>query len=91
MAPRAVADKSQEICAEDSLNNATSPGRLTVEHEPSKLSPRHSGQQLSLLAGKSSAPLRSLTQTYQQCNVRTDLAMEGLKPGISELLMTCES
>jgi hypothetical protein len=86
-----VAPEAQEMHASNSFNNARSPSRLAIEHEPSNSNPQHVEQQLSLPAVKSSAPPGLLShQTYQQCNVRTDLALEGLKPGISELLMNCK-
>lgn len=82
---------SQGSHASSSHNNTNSPSRLAVEHEPSDANPRQSGQLLSLLPGKSSVPPELISQTYQQYNVRTDLSLEGLKPGISELLMNCKS
>lgn len=86
-----AASESPESHADNSLSDANNPNRLAFEHEPSKSTPQQSGQQqLSLLPGKSSGPSGLLPQTYQQCNVRTDLALEGLKPGISELLMNCK-
>lgn len=88
--PENVASESPESHVVNCLNNANSPNRLAFEHEPSNPTPQQSGQQLSLLSGKSSFPPGLLTQKYQQCNVKTDLALEGLKPGISELLMNCK-
>ena len=86
-----AASESPKLLAVNSLNNTNSRSRLAIEHEPSESTPQQSGQQqLSLLSGKSSGPPGLLPQTYQQCNVRTDLALEGLKPGISELLMNCK-
>ena len=86
----AAAPGSPELHADNSLNDANSPNRQPLEREPSKSNPQQSGQQLSLLSTKSSVPPGMVSQTYQQCNVRTDLALEGLKPGISELLMNCK-
>lgn len=85
-----VAHRSQEPHAGNVFDNSSSPSRLAIEHGPSKSDPQQSGQQLSLLAGKSSIASELLTQVYQQPNLRTDLALEGLKPGISELLMNCK-
>jgi hypothetical protein len=85
-----VSPESEESCAIRSFKKTTGPDRLALEHEPSNSTPQESGQQLSLLSGKSSVPPGLLSQTFQQCNVRTDLALEGLKPGISELLMNCK-
>lgn len=85
-----VAPRSQEPHAGSVLDNASSPSRLAIEHEPPKSDPQQSGQQLSLLAGKRSIASELLTQVCQQPNLRTDLALEGLKPGISELLMNCK-
>ena len=87
---KAAAPESPESHADNDLNNASSPNRQALEHEPPKSNPQQSGQQLSLLSSRSSVPPGMLSQTYQQCNVRTDLALEGLKPGISELLMNCK-
>lgn len=85
-----AAPGSSESHANNSLNNANGPSGLAIEHEPSESTPQQPGQQLSLLPGKRSVPPGLLSQGYQQCNVRTDLALEGLKPGISELLMNCK-
>lgn len=85
-----VASGSQESLAGSVLDNASSPSILATEHEPSTADPQQSGQQLSLLAGKGSIATELLPQVYQQSNIRTDLALEGLKPGISELLMNCK-
>ena len=85
-----VAHEPQESHVDSSFENTTSHNGLALEHEPSKSTPQQPGQQLSTLAGKSSFPPGLLSQTYQKCNVRTDLALEGLKPGISELLMNCK-
>lgn len=85
-----VVPGSQETQAGGVPDNASSPSRLAIEYEPSKSDPQQPGQQLSLLAGKSSIASELLTQVYQQPNLRTDLALEGLKPGISELLMNCK-
>jgi len=85
-----VAPESPESHANNSFNNVNSPSRLALEHEPPSSNPQQSAQQLSLLSSKNSIPPGMVFQTYQQCNVRTDLALEGLKPGISELLMNCK-
>ena len=57
-----------------------------LEQEPPDSGLQQSEQQLSLVAVESSVP----SQTSQPYSVRADLALEGLKPGISELLMTCK-
>lgn len=88
--PQNVASGSQELPAGSVFDSASSPSNLAIEHEPSTSDPQQSGQQLSLLAGKSSITSELLSQVYQQSNIRTDLALEGLKPGISELLMNCK-
>lgn len=85
-----VAPGAQELHAGSVTNNASGPSRLAIEHEPSDLEPRQSGQQLLLRSGKSPVTPGLLSQTQQQCNIWTDLALEGLKPGISELLMNCK-
>lgn len=85
-----VASEPQELHADNSRNNASSPSRPPIEHDPLDANPQQSGQQLSLLSGRSSVLSKLSSQTYQQYNVRTDLALEGLKPGISELLMNCK-
>lgn len=50
----------------------------------------HSGQQLAILANRGSIQPGSLYQTLEPLDLRADLALEGLKPGISNLLMTCK-
>ena len=85
-----VSSGSQESPAGSGPVNASSLDSLAIEHEPSTADPQQPGQQLSLLAGKSSIASELLSQVYQQSNIRTDLALEGLKPGISELLMNCK-
>ena len=81
---------SQGLYSGNGLNDSSNDNRLAVEYEPSKSNTQQSGQQLALLPTERSAPPGLLSQTYQQCNLRTDLALEGLKPGISELLMNCK-
>jgi hypothetical protein len=58
-----------------------------LEEEPSNSSLQQSEKQLSLLAVESSVSPGLQSQT---CSVRADLVLEGLRPGISELLMTCK-
>jgi hypothetical protein len=88
--PEIVTPRSRGLHANNGLNDSSNHRRLAIEYESSSSNTQQSGQQLSLLAGKGSVPPGSSSQTYQQCNIRTDLALEGLKPGISELLMNCK-
>lgn len=89
-APENVTPGSQRLHADIGPNDSSNRRRLAIECEPSKSNTQQSGQQLSLLAAKRPVSPGSSSQTYQQCNIRTDLALEGLKPGISELLMNCK-
>jgi hypothetical protein len=85
--PDVTSPELQSVCADDHPTDWEGSNHLLLEHEPSDSSLRHSEQQLSLLAVESSV---SPGLPSQLCNVRADLALEGLKPGISELLMTCK-
>jgi hypothetical protein len=89
-APKNVTPGSQEMHVDNGINDSSNHRRLAIKYEPSKSNTQQSGQQLSLLGGKRPIPPVLSSQTYQQCNIRTDLALEGLKPGISELLMNCK-
>lgn len=74
-----VTPGSQNVCAGDHSEHGEGTNPHLLEAEASDSSPQQSEQQLSLLPVK-----------RQPCSVRADLALEGLKPGISELLMTCK-
>jgi hypothetical protein len=79
---------SQNVCVGDHPGDVARTNPRLLEEEPSESSLQQSEKQLSLSAVESSV---SPGLQSQPCNVRADLTLEGLKPGISELLMTCES
>jgi hypothetical protein len=83
--PEIVTPGSQ--CVGDHPEDLEGAGPRLLEVEPSHSSLEQSEKQLSLSAVESSV---SPGLQSQPCNVRADLTLEGLKPGISELLMTCE-
>jgi hypothetical protein len=84
--PEIVTPGSQGVCADYHPIDGEGINPRLLEQEPSDSGLQQSEQQLSLVAIESSVP----SQTSQPYSVRADLALEGLKPGISELLMTCE-
>lgn len=77
---------SQTVCVDDRPKHGERTNSRLLEQEPPDSGLQQSEQQLSLVAVESSVP----SQTSQPYSVRADLALEGLKPGISELLMTCK-
>ena len=84
--PEILTPESQGVCADYHPIDGEGTNPRLLEQEPSDSGLQQSEQQLSLVAVESSVP----SQTSQPYSVRADLALEGLKPGISELLMTCK-
>jgi len=82
--------ESQSVCADDHPEDVEEIDPRSLEQEPSDSNLQQSEQQLSLLAVESSVASDLPVQTLQPGGVRADFAFEGLKPGISELLMTCK-
>lgn len=64
---------------------------LSTEQCRSDLSENQRGQQLTTLARRHPVWSQALYGSTHMFNVRADLALEGLKPGVSNLLMTCKS
>lgn len=60
----------------------------TEDQDPCQ--PDQPWQQLAVSANRHSLQTVSLHQSLQPLDLRADLALEGLKPGISNLLMTCK-
>jgi hypothetical protein len=81
---------SREANGDNLLTEGNDSGSPSVEQKPLYSNPQQSEQQLSLPIHKSSLPTGLSVQTYKPCDVRSDLTLECLKPGISELLMTCK-
>lgn len=72
---------------EDSL--VCRPVANTPDQDPGQ--PDQPGQQLAVLANRGGSKTESLYQALQPLELRADMVLEGLKPGISNLLMTCKS
>ena len=83
--------ESKSVCADDHPKGMEERDLRSLEQEPSDLNLQQSEQQFTLLAVEGSVSSRISSQELQPCSVRADLTLEGLKPGISELLMTCKS
>lgn len=82
-ASKAVTSSPLMPHADNRLEVNTNSDHTSIERKSSDSSPHKSELELSVSAGRTSV-------WPGACNVRTDLALEGLKPGISELLMNCK-
>jgi hypothetical protein len=85
-----LAFDSREDTGDSLLKESNDSGSPSIQQGPLSSNPQQSEQQLSLPLHKSSLSTGPSSQIYRLCDIRADLTLEGLKPGISELLMTCK-